>query len=127
MMPGILDQRSEQVDDTHLDRDVLSALQEVMEDGYPELLDTFLSDSEERLSLLRQADDADQLGATAHSFKGSSSNMGATRLAELCHELEQRAKQKSLEGIEALVGAIDGEFAIVRPLFEAERQRSLTE
>lgn len=115
------------MDDTHLDRDVLSALQEVMEDGYPELLDTFLSDSEERLSLLRQADDADQLGATAHSFKGSSSNMGATRLAELCHELEQRAKQKSLEGIEALVGAIDGEFAIVRPLFEAERQRSLTE
>ena len=53
--------------------------------------------------------------------------MGATRLAELCHELEQRAKQKSLEGIEALVGEIDGEFAIVRPLYEAERQRSLAE
>ncbi|ANI61775.1 HPt (histidine-containing phosphotransfer) domain-containing protein [Pseudomonas sp. PvR086] len=115
------------MDNTHLDRDVLSALQEVMEDGYPELLDTFLSDSEERLSLLRKADDADRLGATAHSFKGSSSNMGATRLAELCHELEQRAKEKKLEGIEALVGEIDGEFAIVRPLFEAERQRSLAE
>jgi HPt (histidine-containing phosphotransfer) domain-containing protein len=115
------------VDNTHLDRDVLSALQEVMEDGYPELLDTFLTDSKERLNLLRQADDADQLGATAHSFKGSSSNMGATRLAELCHELEQRAKDKKLEGIEALVGEIDGEFAIVRPLYEAERQRSLAE
>ena len=64
--------------DTHLDRDVLSALQEVMEDGYPELLDTFLADAEERLSLLREADDADQVGAAAHSLKGSSSNMGAT-------------------------------------------------
>ena len=35
--------------------------------------------------------------------------------------------KKSLEGIEALVGEIDGEFAIVRPLYEAERQRSLAE
>jgi len=115
------------VTDTHLDRDVLSALQEVMEDEYPVLLDTFLCDSEERLNLLREAADADQLGATAHSFKGSSSNMGALRLASLCDELEQRAKQKSLAGIEKLVGEIDGEFAIIRPLYEAERQRSLAE
>ncbi|VVO77744.1 hypothetical protein PS838_01634 [Pseudomonas fluorescens] len=111
--------------DTHLDRDVLSALQEVMEDGYPDLLETFLADAEERLKLLRRADNTDQLGAAAHSLKGSSSNMGATRLAELCHDLEQRAKHKSLEGIEALVGEIDGEFTLVRPLYEAERQRSL--
>jgi HPt (histidine-containing phosphotransfer) domain-containing protein len=113
------------VTDTHLDRDVLSALQEVMEDEYPVLLDTFLADSEERLTLLRKAADADQLGAAAHSFKGSCSNMGAIRLASLCNELEQRAKQKSLSGIEELVGKIGGEFAIVRPLYEAERQRSL--
>ncbi|MET0845846.1 MAG: Hpt domain-containing protein [Pseudomonas sp.] len=113
--------------DEHLNLEVLSLLQEVMEGGYPELLDTFLKDSEDRLVQLRKTDDAKQLGATAHSFKGSSSNMGATRLAELCHELEQRAKQKNAEGIEALVGAIDGEFAIIRPLYEAERQRSLAD
>ncbi|MHC8367988.1 Hpt domain-containing protein [Pseudomonas sp. ZT5P21] len=112
--------------DTHLDRDVLSALQEVMEDEYPVLLDTFLSDSEERLGLLHKAGDAEALGAAAHSFKGSCSNMGALRLAQLCNELEQRVKQKPLEGIEKLVGEIDGEFAIIRPLYEAERQRSLT-
>jgi histidine phosphotransfer protein HptB len=115
------------VADTHLDRDVLSALQEVMEEDYPTLLDTFLADSEERLSLLHKAGDAETLGATAHSFKGSCSNMGAMRLAELCNELEQLSKQKSLEGIEKLVGEIDGEFAIIRPLYEAERQRSLAD
>ncbi|VVM47104.1 hypothetical protein PS858_02339 [Pseudomonas fluorescens] len=113
--------------DTHLDRDVLSALQEVMEDEYSTLLDTFLADSKERLSLLRKADDAETLGATAHSFKGSCSNMGAIRLAQLCNELEQRARQTPLEGIEKLVGEIDGEFAIIRPLYEAERQRSLAD
>lgn len=109
----------------HLDRNVLSALQEVMEDEYPTLLDTFLADSEERLNLLRNTDDAVQLMETAHSFKGSSSNLGAIRLAELCHGLEQRAKNEGLVGIAQLVGEIDREFAIVRPLYEAERQRSL--
>ncbi len=112
--------------DPHLDQDLLSALQEIMGDGYPELIDTFLADSEERLSLLRQADDAERLGVTAHSFKGSSSNMGAVRLAALCHELEQHAKQKNVAEIEKLVQNIDGEFAIIRPLYEAERQRSLS-
>lgn len=113
--------------DIHLDRDVLSALQEVMEDEYSTLLDTFLADSKERLSLLRKAGDAETLGATAHSFKGSCSNMGAIRLAQLCNELEQRARQVPLEGIEKLVSEIDGEFAIVCPLYEAERQRSLAD
>ncbi|VVN95223.1 Hpt domain-containing protein [Pseudomonas fluorescens] len=113
--------------DTHLDRDVLSALQEVMEDEYPMLLDTFLADAAERLVLLHNTGDARQLMNAAHSFKGSSSNMGAIRLARLCHELEQCAKQQSLVGIERLVGEIDGEFAIVRPLYEAERQRALAD
>lgn len=113
--------------DTHLDRNVLSALQEVMEKEYPALLDIFLADSEERLRILRMAEDAAQLVSAAHSFKGSSSNMGAIRLANLCHELEQRAKQHTLQGIEKLVGEIDAEFAIVRPLYEAERQRSLAQ
>ncbi|WP_416738948.1 Hpt domain-containing protein [Pseudomonas sp. NFX71] len=113
---------------THLDRDVLSALQAVMEEEYPTLLDTFLADSEERLSLLHEAGaDAKSLEEAAHSFKGSCSNMGALRLAELCNELEQRSKKRSLEGIEKLVGEIDGEFAIIRPLYEAERQRFLTD
>lgn len=110
--------------DTHLDRDVLNALQEVMEGEYSMLLDTFLADSEERLHVLRKSDDALQLMHAAHSFKGSSSNMGAIRLAQLCNELEQRARHESREGMEQLIGEINGEFAFVRPLYEAERQRS---
>ena len=109
--------------DTHLDRDVLSALQEVMEAEYPLLLDTFLADSEERLRLLRMAQDAAQVISAAHSFKGSSSNMGATQLAELCRQLEERARQKPLTGIEDLVHRIDAEFGIIQRLYQAERDR----
>ncbi|MCO7568688.1 MULTISPECIES: Hpt domain-containing protein [Pseudomonas] len=107
----------------HLDHTVLNALQEVMEDEYPVLLDTFVCDSEERVRLLHKSEDALQLVATAHSLKGSSSNMGAIRLAELCHELELRAGQSATDGIARLVGEIDGEFAIVRRLCEQELQR----
>ena len=39
----------------HVDREVLSGLQEVMEDEYPELLDTFLDDSESACSELQGA------------------------------------------------------------------------
>lgn len=106
----------------HLDREVLSTLKEVMEEGYPELLDTFLKDSEARLRVLHEARDAEKLSATAHSFKGSSSNMGALRLAELCGELEQRAKAPPLRGIESLVNEIDSEFAHVRTLYREERE-----
>ena len=120
----------DQVSDVHVDSHVLATLREVMEDEFALLLDTFLTDSDERLRLLREAeaqDDASAMRMAAHSFKGSCSNMGALRLAELCNELEQRSKKRSLEGIEKLVGEIDGEFAIIRPLYEAERQRSLTD
>jgi HPt (histidine-containing phosphotransfer) domain-containing protein len=97
-----------------------------MEDEYPTLVDTFLVDSEQRLQSLKQAGHAAQFLEAAHSFKGSSSNMGAVRLADLCHELELQVKGQDLSGIEALVAEIDREFAFVRPLYEEERRRSLS-
>lgn len=112
--------------DPHIDREALSVLREVMEDGYPELLDTFLKDSKARLGELQQTVDAKALSDVAHSFKGSASNMGAIRLAELCHELEAEARNKSPSEIARLVADISGEFEQVRPVYEDERQHSHT-
>ncbi|KAE9644433.1 Hpt domain-containing protein [Pseudomonas sp. PB103] len=111
--------------DQHVDREALSVLREVMEDGYPELLDTFLTDSESRLVELRKTADAKVLSEVAHSFKGSASNMGAVRLAELCQTLESEAKDKSPSEIAMLVTDISNEFADVRPVYEDERQHAL--
>ena len=112
--------------DQHVDREVLDALREVMEDSYPDLLDTFLTDSESRLHQLQKTADAKVLAEVAHSFKGSASNMGAVRLAALCQELESEAKNKSPSDIARLVADISGEFADVRPIYEDERQHALT-
>jgi len=114
------------VSDIHMDQQVISSLREVMEGGYADLLDTFLSDSDERLIELHKAERAretNELTQAAHSFKGSSSNMGATRLALLCGQLEERAQKKQLAGIKELVVKIDHEYQMVRRLYCAERQR----
>jgi HPt (histidine-containing phosphotransfer) domain-containing protein len=114
------------VSDIHLDDAVLAALQDVMEDEYPLLLDTFVVDSEERLRLLRQAEqggDAQALRLAAHSFKGSCSNMGAVLLTGLCRQLEEAGQREALELAPALIEQIEREFAIVRILLKSERQR----
>jgi len=108
----------------HLNSDVLLGLQEVMESEYPKLLDTFLDDSQKRVEALRKARyDAKALGRIAHSFKGSSGNLGAMHLAELCRQLEERSAEKAVTGLEGLVDQIDTEFALVRQLYERERGR----
>lgn len=109
--------------DVHIDHKVLCDLREIMEDGYLQLLDTFLEDSERRLSQLHKAKDAAELGMAAHSFKGSSSNMGAVGLAELCQELEDRVRQLPLYGIEDLINRIDLEYREVQQFYGSERQR----
>ena len=107
----------------HLDPEVLSGLQDVMESEYPKLLDTFLDDSQKRVEALRKAgDDAKALGRIAHSFKGSSGNLGAVRLAQLCQRLEVESVESNAD-LGALVDLIDHEFALVKPLYESERQR----
>ena len=110
--------------DLHLDPQVLSGLQEVMEGEYPKLLDTFLDDSQKRVEALRKArDDAKALGRIAHSFKGSSGNLGAVRLAQLCQRLEAESVGAVVGDLGELVDQIDREFALVKPLYETERQR----
>ena len=73
----------DQMSDVHVDSHVLATLRDVMEDEYALLLETFLTDSDERLRLLREAeaqDDSLAMRMAAHSFKGSCSNMGAVLL-----------------------------------------------
>ncbi|HEX7762107.1 MAG TPA: Hpt domain-containing protein, partial [Cellvibrio sp.] len=55
----------------------------------------------------------------AHSFKGSSSNVGAIRLMALCSSLEKKAVSNKLEQLEQDLEAIEQEFAQVQELLRA--------
>jgi HPt (histidine-containing phosphotransfer) domain-containing protein len=122
----------------HLDDNVLNTLRDVMEDEFPTLLEVFLKDSDERIHALHQSlsaadpaapaappPDLLALGLNAHSFKGSSSNMGAVHLADLCRQLEALARSPhpvDKPDLLALIQAIECEYRLVRALYEAERR-----
>lgn len=100
-------------DKPHLDEEALAELQEVMEEEFDLLIETYLADSRERIRSLRHAfsaGDADAFARTAHSFKGSCINIGAPRLGELCLQAETAGKESNLEEVPALLDAIDREF-----------------
>lgn len=106
----------------HLDYDTLDTLRQVMEDDFGLLIDTFIQDSNDRILALRDAisdTDPDPIRRAAHSFKGSSSNVGAIRLMALCSSLEKKAVSNKLEQLEQDLEAIEQEFAQVQELLRA--------
>ncbi len=109
--------------DMHIDHQVLKGLREVMENEYLTLVETFLTDSELRVEQLHAAKSAAELMTAAHSFKGSSSNMGAMILASLCQQLEERARQPPLYGIEDLISRIVREYQEVKCFYSGEKDR----
>lgn len=103
-------------DKPHLDREALAELQEVMEDEFEVLIQTFLADSQSRIQALRKAldeSDADSFRKSAHSFKGSCINIGAPCLGEHCSRAEQAARQERLQDARSDLLAVESEFETV--------------
>lgn len=106
----------------HLDHDTLTTLKQVMEDDFLLLVETFRQDSLDRLAKLReliQGTETDQIRRAAHSFKGSSGNIGAVRLSALCAALEKKALAGNLQGLPSDLDDIEQEFLRVQTLLEA--------
>lgn len=100
-------------DKPHLDEEALTELQEVMENEFHILIETYLKDSFERITYLRTAigsSDPDAFAKTAHSFKGSSVNIGAPKLGELCLKAEKAGRENRLGDAANVVDAIESEF-----------------
>ena len=89
-----------------LDQNLLDELKEIMEDEFVVLLDTYLAESDKQLDSLKHAwteQDMDQLGRSAHTLKGSCSNVGAASMAALCMQVEVKARSEDLSGVEHLI------------------------
>lgn len=83
-------------DSAILDKEVVSELQDVMGQDFQMLVDSFHRDGEQRLEALHSAfaaGDLETLRRQAHSFKGSSGNLGAVRVFDLCMQLESLARE----------------------------------
>ena len=106
----------------HLDYDTLTTLKQVMEDDFALLIDTFVQDSTNRIGTLReviQGTEADLIRRAAHSFKGSSSNVGAMQLSALCSALEKKALANDFDNLAGDLDGIEKEFAQVLVLLRS--------
>lgn len=100
----------------HIDHASLRELKTIMENDFDLLINTFISDSTVRIDTLKDAiaaRDANALRASAHSFKGSSLNICAPALAELCRLMETAGKNNDLASVAELMQKIEDEFAVV--------------
>lgn len=103
----------------HVDISALQDLKDIMEDEYANLINTFITDSTTKLAELAAViakADADGLRKTAHSLKGSSSNICAGALSEQAKQLEFIGKEGSVEGAAALLKQMETEFQAVKTI-----------
>ena len=92
-----------------------------------ELAQMFSEDTRSALAILREAaksGDASSVERAAHTLKGSSGSMGATRMAKISAELQDSGASGDLSRAPGLLGHLEDEFERVRPALEAEVERT---
>jgi CheY-like chemotaxis protein len=89
------------------------------------LIDQFLDEARARVRTMREAAgrvDAPALAAAAHSLKGSSMIMGASRLGALCSQVEEQVAAASGSAVNpVLIAELDREFVRVEHALTAQR------
>lgn len=111
-----------------LDPDVVKGLRQLTPAGEPdvlvEILTVFLDDVPKRIVALRAAaaaGNAIAMQRAAHSLKGSSGNIGARALHDVCRQLDDRARSGDLTRLTPLLESLATEYGRV----EAEIKRLL--
>ena len=112
-----------------LDPGTMASLKELREPGQPdplaELAELFQREAEaglEKMQIGLAGQDALLTSRAAHSLKGSSSNLGAGRLASLCAAVEEQAKAGQWTGVPEQISEIKSELARVQTALQSEIQ-----
>jgi TMAO reductase system sensor TorS len=95
--------------DDPLDRQVLQGLNEVMQEEFTTILESFLQHAPNRLREIESAvirQDMQALVPPAHSLKSSSANVGASELSDLAKALEAKGRQADTTDLPALYTAL---------------------
>ena len=114
-----------------VDLDVLRSYEKIQIDGEPdlivELIDLYMADAPPRLAVMKQSLTETNwlsLKREAHSLRGSSGNLGASKMALICDQIEGLESRDPF-AIEALLACLEQELHQVLQVFLAERQRRL--
>jgi HPt (histidine-containing phosphotransfer) domain-containing protein len=105
----------------------LTRLEEAFEDdtaGIAELLEMALETGAKYRRMLEEAvasADASTVARAAHGIKGSAGNIGASEVATLAAELDQRARTGNLDGARERIDAINAAYERVAGAVRAYR------
>jgi HPt (histidine-containing phosphotransfer) domain-containing protein len=101
-----------------LEASALESLRELGGDEFlSEVVVTFLADAPSLMASLRAAlerGEAGEVRRAAHTLKSNGQTFGAGSFAELCRELEERARSGELEGAGELADRIDREYVALQ-------------
>jgi HPt (histidine-containing phosphotransfer) domain-containing protein len=106
-----------------LDEHMWVELKEIMEEDFGLLLETFLSDTVDRLESLATAISATDITAlreAAHSLKGSCGNIGAVRLSSMAGNLEQQTISIDWGLAQTLLAEMQREYSQLLKLIQQE-------
>jgi len=116
-------ERAEAAEGT-IDKEVLCELRYSIGESINQVIQAFLEDLPVHLSSLEQsitAADATLMAEFAHTIKGSSRNLGANGMAELCVKVEQLGHAGSTDGAMDILQQLGDEWERVRTILELER------
>ena len=111
---------------TILCRNTLDSLHEATGDVIHEILDTYLNDAKlniESIYSSLQSHDTDELLRLVHRLKGSSRNVGARELADLCESFERDLRNGEHGNLEQRVALISASFENTLPLLQSYLER----
>ena len=83
------------------------------DDDFKEIISMYIEQTGEQLSALENAvneKDVEAISSKAHQIKGSSANLGAIQISDLCSRLEDNAKDGNLSSTDQLFDEIHGTF-----------------
>ncbi len=92
----------------------LQKLKELMDDEFELLTNLFIDDSSKLLINIKsayQSGDSNALRIAAHTLKGNSSNMHAVGISLISKQIEDKAKNNDLQGIDKLIE----QLAVIQP------------
>jgi HPt (histidine-containing phosphotransfer) domain-containing protein len=115
-----------------VDLAMLASYEKIQLEGEPdlivELIDLYLEDAPRRVGVMRDSlakRNWLSVKREAHSLRGSSGNLGALQMAQICDEIEGIESGNLFSSIAALLSCLELELERVLHIFLAERQRRL--
>ena len=107
--------------DTVLDPKAINTMRElsagVNENFIHEFIGLYLNGSDESVDIIRrsvESGDSGGLRAAAHKLRGSSLNIGALQVADICKTLEKKGKRSETAGLGDLVDRLEEAYASLR-------------